>query len=195
LRQDLESYFPGRALNHDPPDLCLLSSWDYRRELPAQDMVFKPLLPNRWFLALHRSPGPQASRPGTQTCVGGMSVPAAPRKESAFVLLFTRTCTCHPKPSTNTEPFTFQTSPGIWLGDWWWWRGGPTGAHRAAFLAFPTLTAPGTAATQPGRPEIAADSSVGEQSQVQGWNRLGLCLPRPPVQKGGEGGQGMAAGM
>jgi hypothetical protein len=26
---------PGLALNHDPPDLCLLSSWDYGREPPA----------------------------------------------------------------------------------------------------------------------------------------------------------------
>jgi hypothetical protein len=25
------NYFPGLALNRDPPDLCLLSSWDYRR--------------------------------------------------------------------------------------------------------------------------------------------------------------------
>jgi hypothetical protein len=28
--------FAGLALNHDPPDLCLLSSWDYRH---------KPLVP------------------------------------------------------------------------------------------------------------------------------------------------------
>jgi hypothetical protein len=27
------NYLPGLALNHDPPDLCLLSSWDDRREL------------------------------------------------------------------------------------------------------------------------------------------------------------------
>jgi hypothetical protein len=26
------NYLPGLALNLDPPDLCLLSSWDYRRE-------------------------------------------------------------------------------------------------------------------------------------------------------------------
>jgi hypothetical protein len=26
------NYLPKVALNHDPPDLCLLSSWDYRRE-------------------------------------------------------------------------------------------------------------------------------------------------------------------
>jgi hypothetical protein len=30
----LTNYLPRRALNHDPPDLCLLSSQDYRRELP-----------------------------------------------------------------------------------------------------------------------------------------------------------------
>jgi hypothetical protein len=26
------NYLPGLVLNHDSPDLCLLSSWDYRRE-------------------------------------------------------------------------------------------------------------------------------------------------------------------
>jgi hypothetical protein len=26
------NYLSGLALNRDPPDLCLLSSWDYRRE-------------------------------------------------------------------------------------------------------------------------------------------------------------------
>jgi hypothetical protein len=26
---------PWLALNRDPPDLCLLSSWDYRREPPV----------------------------------------------------------------------------------------------------------------------------------------------------------------
>jgi hypothetical protein len=29
------NYLPRLALNDDPPDLCLLSSWDYRRELLA----------------------------------------------------------------------------------------------------------------------------------------------------------------
>jgi hypothetical protein len=31
-RQGLTNYLPRLALNHDPPDLCLLSSQDYRRE-------------------------------------------------------------------------------------------------------------------------------------------------------------------
>jgi hypothetical protein len=26
------NYLPELASNHDPPDLCLLSSWDYGRE-------------------------------------------------------------------------------------------------------------------------------------------------------------------
>jgi hypothetical protein len=26
------NYLPGLASNHDPPDFCLLSSWDYRCE-------------------------------------------------------------------------------------------------------------------------------------------------------------------
>jgi hypothetical protein len=26
------NYLPGLALNRDPPDVCLLSSWDYRHE-------------------------------------------------------------------------------------------------------------------------------------------------------------------
>jgi hypothetical protein len=28
----VSSYLPGQASNHNPPDLFLLSSWDYRRE-------------------------------------------------------------------------------------------------------------------------------------------------------------------
>jgi hypothetical protein len=32
LSSDLSNYLPGLASNYDPPDLCLLSSWDYRRE-------------------------------------------------------------------------------------------------------------------------------------------------------------------
>jgi hypothetical protein len=40
----LENGLLGLALNPDPPDLCLLSSWDYRREpltlgLPFADNV------------------------------------------------------------------------------------------------------------------------------------------------------------
>jgi hypothetical protein len=27
------SFLPGLALNHDPPNLCLSSKWDYRDEL------------------------------------------------------------------------------------------------------------------------------------------------------------------
>jgi hypothetical protein len=30
----LPTFFAGLASNHDPPDLCLPSSGDYRRELP-----------------------------------------------------------------------------------------------------------------------------------------------------------------
>jgi hypothetical protein len=29
------NYLTGLALNHDPPDLCFLSSYDYRREPPV----------------------------------------------------------------------------------------------------------------------------------------------------------------
>jgi hypothetical protein len=35
LRSGLANYLPGLALNLDPPDLCLLSSWDYRHEPPV----------------------------------------------------------------------------------------------------------------------------------------------------------------
>jgi hypothetical protein len=30
-----KNIFRGLASNHDPPDLCLLSSWDYRYEPPV----------------------------------------------------------------------------------------------------------------------------------------------------------------
>jgi hypothetical protein len=33
------NYLPGLALNSDPPDLCLLSSWDYRDEPPAPGLL------------------------------------------------------------------------------------------------------------------------------------------------------------
>jgi hypothetical protein len=41
-----KNYLPGLASNHDPSDLCLLSSWDYRRE---------PLVPSgcRFFVDVH----------------------------------------------------------------------------------------------------------------------------------------------
>jgi hypothetical protein len=35
LSQDFANYLPGLTLNQDPPDLCLLGSWDYRYEPPA----------------------------------------------------------------------------------------------------------------------------------------------------------------
>jgi hypothetical protein len=37
------NYLPGLASNHDPPDLSLLSSWDYRREpqVPSLHSGFK----------------------------------------------------------------------------------------------------------------------------------------------------------
>jgi hypothetical protein len=34
-RKSLVNYLPRLALNLNPPDLCLLNSWDYRREPPA----------------------------------------------------------------------------------------------------------------------------------------------------------------
>jgi hypothetical protein len=30
---------PGLALNHDPPDLCLLNSYEYRREPPVPTVL------------------------------------------------------------------------------------------------------------------------------------------------------------
>jgi hypothetical protein len=39
------NYLPGMASNLDSPDLCLLSSWDYRREL---------LTPNHFALDIWR---------------------------------------------------------------------------------------------------------------------------------------------
>jgi hypothetical protein len=35
----------GLAKNHDPPDLCLLSGWDYRREPPVPGQNF-----SIWFM-------------------------------------------------------------------------------------------------------------------------------------------------
>jgi hypothetical protein len=34
------NYLPTLALNLDPLDLCLLSSWDYRREPPVPSHLF-----------------------------------------------------------------------------------------------------------------------------------------------------------
>jgi hypothetical protein len=36
------NYLPGLASNCDPPDLCLLSSWDYRHEplAPSSSSLF-----------------------------------------------------------------------------------------------------------------------------------------------------------
>jgi hypothetical protein len=34
------NYLPGLASNCHPPDLCLQSSWDYRREPPAWAAAF-----------------------------------------------------------------------------------------------------------------------------------------------------------
>jgi hypothetical protein len=34
------NYLPGLVLNHNPPDLCLLSSWDYRCEPQVPDPIF-----------------------------------------------------------------------------------------------------------------------------------------------------------
>jgi hypothetical protein len=39
-RQDLTNYLPGLAFNLDPSDLCLLSSWDYRREPPVPGFIY-----------------------------------------------------------------------------------------------------------------------------------------------------------
>jgi hypothetical protein len=38
LRQGLVNYLPRLALNCDPPDLCLLSRYDYRYEPPAPSL-------------------------------------------------------------------------------------------------------------------------------------------------------------
>jgi hypothetical protein len=47
------NYFPGLTSNHHPPDLCFLSSWDYRRELwhPTETMSL-PLMAELSLLAV-----------------------------------------------------------------------------------------------------------------------------------------------
>jgi hypothetical protein len=44
----LANYLPWLSLNHDPPDLCLLSSQDYRHEPPAPSLLYESLLFNRF---------------------------------------------------------------------------------------------------------------------------------------------------
>jgi hypothetical protein len=36
----LANYLPRLASNHEPPDLCLLSSWGYRNESPVPGSIF-----------------------------------------------------------------------------------------------------------------------------------------------------------
>jgi hypothetical protein len=36
------NYLPGLALNCDPSDFCLLSSWDYRHEPPDLALTYIP---------------------------------------------------------------------------------------------------------------------------------------------------------
>jgi hypothetical protein len=48
------NYLPGLALNHDPPDLCLLSSEGYRCEPPAPSLSVFSLtsVPEQFILKL-----------------------------------------------------------------------------------------------------------------------------------------------
>jgi hypothetical protein len=47
------NYLPGLASNHSPPDLCLLSSWDYRGEplVPGLEISFLTGIPNLFHFA------------------------------------------------------------------------------------------------------------------------------------------------
>jgi hypothetical protein len=42
----IENYLPELASNRDPPDFCLLSSWDYRHEplVPSPTGIFQKLV-------------------------------------------------------------------------------------------------------------------------------------------------------
>jgi hypothetical protein len=40
-RYGLENFLPGLASNGNPPDLCVLGSWDYRYEPLAPGWVLK----------------------------------------------------------------------------------------------------------------------------------------------------------
>jgi hypothetical protein len=52
----LTNFLPRLALNHDPPDLCLLISWDYRCGLQCPVIIFIFLL--LFFLKKeHKTPG------------------------------------------------------------------------------------------------------------------------------------------
>jgi hypothetical protein len=48
------NYFPGLASNHHLPDLCLLNSWDYRREPLAPGSIFTFQKPGTRILILQR---------------------------------------------------------------------------------------------------------------------------------------------
>jgi hypothetical protein len=50
---------PGLALNLNPPDLCLLSSWDYRCETPAPDL---PTISEGWCAMQNKSNFPTAGQ-------------------------------------------------------------------------------------------------------------------------------------
>jgi hypothetical protein len=52
LKYGLENYLLRLASNHDLPDLCLLSSWDYRREPPTPSVVCSSDAGRRPLLAL-----------------------------------------------------------------------------------------------------------------------------------------------
>lgn len=143
------------------------------------------MLPDQWFLALHRSPGPRASGPGTWTCVGGMRNCAdSPRKESVFVLIFGAPVIPNPGQTLCHSPSPTRCGFGLGAG-----RGGCRQQHSVHSCL---LTAPGTTAGSPGCPKIPADSSVGEQGQDEGMGGISGALPlfRSPIQRGSGAGHG-----